>query len=68
MTKKDFQLVANILKLHTSTHTAQALALDFAQAFHRTNPRFDKKRFLDACGLEYVRLGNGRELHIIESE
>ena len=66
MTRKDFQLVADILKMHVTSHTAQAMALDFAQAFQKTNPRFDKKRFLDACGLEYVRLNNGRELHIIE--
>jgi hypothetical protein len=68
MTRKDFQLVADILKLHVASHTAQAMALDFAQAFQKTNPRFDKKRFLDACGLEFVRLGNGRELHIIEGK
>jgi len=68
MTKKDFQLIADVLKPHAKSHTAQAMALDFAVAFEKVNARFNKKVFLSACGLPYVDLGNGRELHIIEGE
>ena len=50
MTRKDFQMIADIIKLHRSSPTAKALALDFVQAFKKVNPRFDNKRFLNACG------------------
>jgi hypothetical protein len=51
MTRKDFQMIADIVKMYGTSPTAKAMALDFAQAFMRVNPRFDNKRFLDACGL-----------------
>lgn len=50
VTRKDFQMIADIIKLHRSSPTAKFLALDFVQAFKKVNPRFDNKRFLDACG------------------
>jgi len=61
MTRKDFQLIADVLKFHIETHTAQAMALDFAQALSKVNSRFDKRRFLSACGLENIRTVDGRE-------
>ena len=64
MSRKDFQMIADILKRHGHTPTAQAMALDFAVAFQKVNPRFDKVRFLNACGLERVTLGNGQQVHI----
>jgi len=66
MTRKDFQLIADVIKLHVDSHTGQALALDFAQALLKANPRFDRRRFLSACGLPSIDLKNGRELHVIE--
>ena len=64
MTRKDFQTIADIVKMHGTSPTAIAMALDFTQVFSKANPRFDKKRFLDACGLERVTLGNGKQVHI----
>jgi hypothetical protein len=61
MTRKDFQLIADVLKFHIEAHTAQAMALDFAQALSKVNERFDKKRFLNACGLENIRTADDRE-------
>ena len=64
MTKKDFQLIAGVLS-SLCTDAAQcfddeadrrAIAQRFADALGDTNPRFDRAKFLDACGLnEYVR-------------
>lgn len=68
MTRKDFVLVAGVIKNHAKDGNAQAinaLALDFAVRFKKVNPRFDTVRFLDACGLERVTLGNGEEVHIV---
>jgi len=54
MTRKDFQLIADVLSKHTSVTIAkdlvvEAIALDFAHALKATNPRFDVQRFVDAC-------------------
>jgi len=65
MSRKDFQLIADILKQHKTSPTARAMALDFVIAFQKVNPRFDKVRFLNACGLEQVALGNGKQVHIV---
>ena len=65
MSRKDFQLIADILKQHKTSPTARAMALDFVIAFQKVNPRFDKVRFLNACGLEQVTLGNGKQVHIV---
>jgi|TARA_R110002074_G_C12209552_1_gene636157 hypothetical protein len=64
MTRRHFQIIANIVKLHGTSPTAKAMALDFAIAFEKENPRFDKVRFLNSCGLERVTLGNGKQVHI----
>lgn len=69
MTRKDFQLVADVIKSHAKnaedSSVINAIALDFSVRFQKVNPRFDTKRFLDACGLERVTLGNGEEVHIV---
>jgi len=55
MTRKDFQLIANILKSHADVAasdckgTVRAIALDFAQELQKTNPRFNVQRFVKAC-------------------
>jgi len=64
MTRRHFKIIADIVKLHGTSPTAKAMALDFAIAFKKENPRFDKVRFLNACGLERVTLGNGQQVHI----
>ena len=55
MTKKDFELIARIL---ASPYCAEdqiavrAVAYRFADALATTNPRFDRARFLAACGVQ----------------
>lgn len=54
MTIKDFRIIARVLHenhdwLREGTHT---LAHDFADELASTNSRFDRVRFLRACGVE----------------
>ena len=53
MTRKDFQLIAKVLKASaTSPMTAlvvQDVATNFALELQKTNPRFDVQRFVKAC-------------------
>ena len=57
MTKKDFELIAAVLAAVSNTaHSNAANALrdvadEFARVLGRTNPRFDRERFLKACGV-----------------
>ena len=51
MTRKDFELIAEILR-GSGTST---LVDEFALVFSRTYPRFDAQRFTEACGQEYYR-------------
>ena len=53
MTRKDFQLIADVLKA-SSTSPAnrmviKELAVTFASELAKTNPRFNKERFVNAC-------------------
>ena len=61
MTRKDFQLIADVLK--TAAESAEengskmagavieGLSLRFASALRSTNSNFDRDRFLRACGV-----------------
>ena len=53
MTRKDFQLIAKVLKASaTSPMTSlvvQDVATNFALELQKTNPRFDVQRFVSAC-------------------
>jgi hypothetical protein len=55
MTKKDFELIAAVCRtrLYGDLTKAQrdTVAAHFADALERTNPRFDRERFLKACGV-----------------
>lgn len=60
MTRKDFNLIAQTIKMlpssdHKGIDTVRfdALCSQFADALSSTNPRFDRERFIAAC--------NGRE-------
>ena len=46
MTRRDFELIAGVLR-ETNATPEQAQA--FASALAATNPRFDRERFLSAC-------------------
>lgn len=55
MTRKDFQLIANVLNAHHNAEgvsrqvDARALAVSFASELAKTNPRFNATQFVNAC-------------------
>lgn len=70
MTKKDFELIAKVLhkdittadQYPKATHSQilKAQALQFAFVLAKQNERFDRSRFLTACGLEPNEIANNR--------
>jgi hypothetical protein len=54
MTKKDFQLIANVLRAHhkqpspVPAFTVQAIAVSFASELAKINPRFNAELFIKA--------------------
>jgi hypothetical protein len=52
MTKKHFQLVANVVSAIDNLDTRKEVALNFASEFQKENPRFDIVRFIKACGVK----------------
>jgi hypothetical protein len=56
MTRKDFELIAMILRLsrapHNDTATVEEIAYSFADNLGVTNPRFNRETFLTACGVK----------------
>jgi hypothetical protein len=55
MSKKDFELIARVLRdpsLHLQASKRRALASRFADELATTNPRFARETFLRACGVE----------------
>lgn len=54
MTRKDFQLIADVLKNADEVadqQSIEAMAEMFADELATTNPNFDRARFLTACGV-----------------
>lgn len=61
MTKKDFELIARVLSEQLASTTAdtprdavtavECVAYRFARALANENPRFNRGRFLAACGV-----------------
>jgi len=55
MTRKDYQLIADVLSKFTAegevTIERDAMAYDLADALALDNPRFDRERFLVASGV-----------------
>lgn len=54
MTKRDFELIARVLKEARAKHaphlpTHDRIARAMANALAHTNPLFDRQRFLKAC-------------------
>lgn len=57
MTRKDFQLIADVLKNAdevADSESLTALAVMFADALEDENPRFDTEKFLRACGVNPI--------------
>ena len=55
MTRKHYVAIAEIIALHNEEHSNEiitALAGHMANYFKRDNPKFDRERFLTACGIE----------------
>ena len=50
MTRKHFQMIANIVKNIEDREARQSVAMDFAHALRDENPRFNVSRFVEACG------------------
>jgi hypothetical protein len=52
MTKKDFEMIASVLKGSKEDGlTPKQIGLCFTMVLASKNPRFDKERFLKACGI-----------------
>ena len=61
MTRRDFELIAEVIKGRVVLHqhhdlmrksTLREIAGDFANRLAFTNPRFDRERFMAACGFK----------------
>ena len=50
-TKKDFIAAAKTIAAITDKRERQSAANNFCNIFQNQNPRFDKTKFLSACGL-----------------
>lgn len=55
MTKKDYELIAEVFSDHLGTHgpevEVEALAYRMSEKLAQDNERFDKSKFLKACGV-----------------
>jgi len=53
MTKKDFELIASVIRAHQDggkqDMVVRGLALSMAIEFQKVNPRFNKAMFIKAC-------------------
>jgi hypothetical protein len=61
MTRKDYVLIAEVLSNSAQSHALNPftgeslfneLVRDFADALQGDNPRFNRARFLEACGVK----------------
>jgi hypothetical protein len=56
MTRKDYRLIANALKAlqapHNDTDTLGNVAYSLADVLQYDNPRFNRAKFLEACGVK----------------
>ncbi len=56
MTKKHYEAIAAAFRAYITTNTganiARPIAKDLADYFATDNPKFDRARFLQACGLQ----------------
>ena len=49
MTRKHFQMIADVVKNIDDNKVRHAVAMDFALRLKAENPRFDISRFVGAC-------------------
>jgi hypothetical protein len=51
MTRKHFEMIANVVSAIDDMDTRKEVALNFAHSLREENPRFDIFRFIKACGV-----------------
>jgi len=56
-TRKDFQMVADLIRANDSHDKRKELASHHAAIFHAQNPRFDHHKFMKACGVSHEVYG-----------
>lgn len=61
MTRKDYQAIAEVIstladkyQFDDGRYIVSEVASDLAEVLQNDNPRFDRQRFLDACGYQLV--------------
>lgn len=52
VSRKDFQMVADLIKTHDNHDKRKELATHHAEIFHRQNPRFDRAKFMQAANVQ----------------
>ena len=53
MSRKDFEMIARVVRYFRSRNLViPGLGEAFADELVKTNPRFDRQRFLDACEVD----------------
>lgn len=52
VSRKDFQMVADLIKTHEDHGKRKELAQHHAEIFHRQNPRFDRSKFMAAANVK----------------
>ncbi len=65
MSRKDFELIAYVLRRYGEDREALPLGLieSFADALAGTNPRFQRQRFLDAARTTQCACGHASSTH-----
>jgi hypothetical protein len=53
--RKDFQMVADLIKTHDDHDKRKMLAQHHAEIFHRQNPRFDRAKFMQAANVNEAK-------------
>ena len=51
VSRKDFQMAADLIKTHDDHEKRKMLAQHHAEVFHRQNPRFDRAKFMKAANV-----------------
>ena len=70
MTRKDYVMIAKTIKGHTDgeeDHVMRGFALSMVIELQKENPRFDRVRFLKACGLQNWKAGILRDTALVGS-
>ena len=60
VSRKDFQMVADLIKTHDDHGKRKELAQHHAEIFHRQNPRFDRSKFMKAANVTEETVSEGR--------